>query len=111
MIELKEINTGDSIFMLETNTVLEFEILDIFVEDDEQRLKLKGIDLTFEVSLSNINIDTFLDKEEAIATSVKYICDDVNKLIRDLSDEEMTDYVDLNSKLEKYRDLFPELFI
>jgi len=111
MINYKAVNVGDTIFVMETSSVLEFEIIGKFVTDLEPRLKLKGIDLTFEVDFKDVFQDTFMEKEEAIAHSMKYICDEVNELVRDLSDRGINDYIDLNSKLEKYKDLFPEIFI
>jgi len=111
MISYKSINTGDTIYMLETSSVLEFKVIGKFITDNQQRLKLEGSDLTFEVEFNDVEGGTYFDIEEANATAMKYICDKVNELVKDLSNEDMEDYVDLNNSLEKYRDLFPELFI
>jgi hypothetical protein len=111
MVEFKDLIVGDSIFILESSSVLKFKILDLHIINDEYQLKLKGPDLTFKILLNKIKDITFKSKEEATATAVKHIYSEVNELIRKLSDAEMLDYIDLNNKLEIYKRLFPEIFI
>ena len=111
MMKVKEIIIGTSIFMVETSTVLEFEIIDFLVADDIHRLKLKGDDLTFEVDFNDVFKNIYFDKNEALTVAIKCIRDSVNTLVRELSNNEVIDYIELDRELEKYKELFPEHFV
>lgn len=112
MLNYDSVIVGETIFMIETGpVVLEMIVLDKFLKDGEERLKLKGSDLTFEINFSDINADTFSDKDEAGAHAIKHIFDAANDLIKELSENNMNDYYDVEVELEKYKELFPEIFI
>lgn len=112
MLNYKDVIVGETIYMIETDpVVLEMEVLDKFLKDDEYRLKLKGSDLTFEINYSAIQSDTYLVKEEAEANATKHIFTEVNEIIRTLTENDLSDYYDLELRVQKFKDLYPELFI
>lgn len=111
MITYNSINIGDVIYMVETSSVLEFIILSKISNDGIKKLKVRGTDLSFELEFNDVKSNSYTTKEEASANLVKHILNAVNVLVRDLSDNNIMDYIDLDSQLNKYRDLFPEMFI
>ena len=112
MLHYDNVEVGVNIFILEDGAnVLEMEVLGKSIKDGSNRLKIKGSDLTFEVDFDDVSEDTYIDGEEAKAISIKYIFDSVNEKIRDISNNALADYYDVEVELEKYKILFPEMFI
>ncbi len=112
MLNYEKIKVGNIIYLIETGpTILCMEILEKSFKDGEDRVKLKSPDLTFEIDFNDIKNNSYVDKDEAEANAIKHLFLEVNKLISTLSENELHDYYDLELKVEKYKELFPELYI
>jgi hypothetical protein len=112
MLDYNTIEIGDIIYMIESEKALiEAIVLGKIVKNNEPRLKLKSTDLTFEVIFKDIKTNGYNNKNEAEANFTKQLCLVVNKLIRISTNDELQDYYDLELKIKKYKELFPELYI
>lgn len=112
MIDYGELKVGEIVYMIETGPViLELEVLGLLHVDGEDRIKVKGPDLTFEVTYNDVGRNTFFNYEEAKAHAIKHIYVQVNELIQSVTENGLNDYYDLDKEVEESKKLFPEIFI
>lgn len=114
MVDFSEMNVGELIYIIEEEPViiLELKVVGLGYDDDcKRRIKVANCDITFEVDFDDIKERVFIDKEYAHSVATKYIFDETNKYIRQLTDGQFIDYFDLDNALEHYKTTHPEIFI
>jgi hypothetical protein len=115
MVEFHNIHVGDWIYVVETNPVAILKLMVVSVGYDLEYHKILKVvhddDLILEIDFVDLGGLVFSNKELAYATATKYVFDDTNKYIRELSNGYFSDYFDLNRSLERYKMSHPEIFI
>lgn len=112
MIPYNKILVDDTIYIIHSNPyiVLEYDVLQKVYKDGQDRLKLLGGGLTFEIEYCMVE-GVYIDKDEATADMLVIIKDKVDELIIDLTDNHIKDYYQLDKMLEFSKNKFPEKFI
>ena len=114
MTIFEQLKPNDNLYIVDTEkiTFLSLEVVEIFIDsENNQRLKLRNPEITFEIEFDEISDKVYLDKEEARANLVRAIFDLTNKYIKDLTDGFYTDYFELDKGVEKYKNIHPDLFV
>jgi len=111
-MRFEELKVGDIVYIIETNpySLIKFEIIKIIKLS--RNIKLKGDDLTFEISFDGSNIENgFKDRDKAWATLLKLIHDHLNYILKSSTDNTITNYIDLNNMINDTKIKYPEIFI
>jgi len=114
MIAFEDLEIDIIIYIIDDNpiSILELKVLSFgYSEDNIRRLRVANKDLSFEVDFDKVYGNIFDNEEEALAYAAKYIFLETNKFINELTDGFISDYFDLDKMIEKYKKIYPELFI
>jgi len=111
-MRFEELKVGDDIYIIETNpySLIKFEIIKII--KSSRNIKLKGDDLTFEISFDGSNIEySFKDRDKAQATLLRLIQDHLNHILKSSTDNLISNYIELNEMINTAKIKYPEIFI
>lgn len=114
MLDFSELYIGQLLYIIEDKpvSIIELEIIEMrYNKDYERRIKLANKDISFELDFDDVVEKMFNEKDVAYAVATKYILDETNKYIRELTDGYFIDYFELDKIVEKYKQIYPELFI
>ena len=114
MIQFETLKNYDKIFIVDFDppTILCLDLLGVFCTvDNQNRLKVCNTEITFELDYEDVAEKLYVDKDLAYSVAVKFIVDSTNKHIAELTDGYFNNYFELNDALEKYKMLYPELFV
>lgn len=108
---MDEYNVGDIIYIVD-ESVVEFEILDIFVDQNGiKKVRLNNdsvMSFVIDYELSH----TFVkNKDLAHAKFTRTILDKVNEYIFTISNDAFSDYQELHESVVKYSSIRPDVFI
>lgn len=114
MIQFENLKQYDKIYIVDFDplTILCLDLLGVFYTVDNQpRLKVSNSEISFELEYDDIAQKLYVDKDMAYSIAVKHIFDSTNKHISELTDGYFNNYFELNVAIEKYKMLYPELFV
>lgn len=114
MVDFNKLHVDEIIYIIDFDpvSILELKITDIGYNDDyKKRIKVFNDDLSFEIDYEDIKDRLFTNKDHAYSLAIKYIFDETNKYIRKITDSLFKDYFELDEALEKYKQIYPEIFI
>lgn len=114
MIQFENLKQYDKIYIVDFAplTILCLDLLGVFYTvDNRPRLKVSNLEISFELEYDDVSNKLYVDKDLAYSVAVKHIVESTNKFISDMSDSYFNTYFELDDAVEKYKMLYPELFV
>lgn len=114
MIDFSELEPNTLVYVIGHNPISVLELIIVELTYDAEyirKIKLENRDISFEVEFDAIKENMYLNREYAMAAVTKFVFDETNKFIYNVTDGFLNDYFDLDTSVEKYKISYPELFV